>query len=376
MEEASPSDSDTSETSGTEISSTESITTNDQDKTITKPHKPAASFMWDSATAEEVKAKIASGFDIHHYPSDKEKTWLMIAAEVSRYPDVIKLLIDAGIDVNAKDKEGKTALMYAAESNRNPDILRVLLENGADITARDHEGRTPLIWAAWGILACAGNTDPINPEVFQVLIDAGKGKTVDTHDGKVPLIDAPGYNYHTALVEIIIKDNGGQSAKSLSPQSWEVLKALLQAGANVNFRGDPVCDDCGGYTPLMEAALFTYDPKVIHFLVKNGAKVNSVNDFGQTALMIAAQLPLGGDIVRALLENGADPDMKDENGKTAEDYAREAQQRSEKLRKYLENKADPYTKDIYICGGTTEDDLRDEEQRLGDIIRMLSEKRH
>ena len=77
--------------------------------------------------------------------------------------------MEAGADVNARDKDELTPLMFAAGSN-TPEVLRVLLEAGADVNAKDTNGWTPLIFAA------RSNT----PEVLTALLEAGaKAKAQD-----------------------------------------------------------------------------------------------------------------------------------------------------------------------------------------------------
>lgn len=46
----------------------------------------------------------------------------------------VQRLLDQGVDVNARDADGKTALMRAAEAGHT-DCIRLLLERGADINA-------------------------------------------------------------------------------------------------------------------------------------------------------------------------------------------------------------------------------------------------
>jgi len=53
---------------------------------------------------------------------------------------IAKLLLDAGLDINATDSTGRTALFSAAISNKI-EVIKFLLENGADKKIKDTEGK-------------------------------------------------------------------------------------------------------------------------------------------------------------------------------------------------------------------------------------------
>jgi len=73
---------------------------------------------------------------------DKEKnTVLHHIVGNSDNPDLVRLLINHGIDVNAVNKSRETALMIAAE-NGSAESVKVLLESGADVTKLNAENRT------------------------------------------------------------------------------------------------------------------------------------------------------------------------------------------------------------------------------------------
>jgi Ankyrin repeats (3 copies) len=59
-------------------------------------------------------------------------------------PSRLKALLDAGHDINARDKNGITALMYAAAMNP-PLAVAILIRRGADLFLRDYLGKYDFI---------------------------------------------------------------------------------------------------------------------------------------------------------------------------------------------------------------------------------------
>ncbi|MBQ5384845.1 MAG: ankyrin repeat domain-containing protein, partial [Treponema sp.] len=58
----------------------------------------------------------------------------------------IKLFVEGGIPVNMVWK-GKTPLMYACEYTNSLEVIRMLIEHGADISAKDENGKSALDYA-------------------------------------------------------------------------------------------------------------------------------------------------------------------------------------------------------------------------------------
>lgn len=76
---------------------------------------------------------------------------------------ILRILIQAGADVNARTDSMRTPLFSAAFSNVNPDVVMILIEAGADVDARDEEGNTPLD------ITQSINNSPRNNEKIEIL---------------------------------------------------------------------------------------------------------------------------------------------------------------------------------------------------------------
>jgi ankyrin repeat protein len=75
--------------------------------------------------------------------ADREGETALMKASGCGVKETIKILIEHRADVNRKDLKGRTALMHAAAGHRS-DAIPLLLENGADPNVRDNEGKSAL----------------------------------------------------------------------------------------------------------------------------------------------------------------------------------------------------------------------------------------
>jgi ankyrin repeat protein len=85
---------------------------------------------------------LAKGVDVNAR-NNNGKTPLFLTAFSRGHTDIIKLLLDHGADVNAKEHNGETPL-HSAALNASEDSTELLLSHGADVNAKDNKGRTPL----------------------------------------------------------------------------------------------------------------------------------------------------------------------------------------------------------------------------------------
>ena len=99
----------------------------------------------DDAIAE-VRELLDLGVNVNAR-DERGRTALHWASD-NRHPDIVKMLIDTGADLEIQeDEDGNTAFALAS-FNGHSDIVRMLIDAGSDLYARDRYGRTALRWAS------------------------------------------------------------------------------------------------------------------------------------------------------------------------------------------------------------------------------------
>ena len=105
--------------------------------------------------------------------------------------EIMRTLIDRGINVNLTDDRGTTALMIAAR-NYNADTVSQLIAAGADVNARSSDGDTPIIFAAY-----SGDID-----IARVLIEAG-ADVYATNNMGFSALSIAAQSYNTELLNLL-----------------------------------------------------------------------------------------------------------------------------------------------------------------------------
>jgi len=158
---------------------------------------------------------------------------------------ILKMLIESGADINAKDNEGKTALMHVAERGYVKKA-KLLIESGANLDEKDNDNKKTALFYA---------VEKNKVEVVKLLIESGANLEEQKLYGETALMVAAYNNY------------------------LDIVYLLIKGGADLEKK------DNGGSTALMYAAINRdSNLKVVELLVKNGAKIDETDNSGKTAI--------------------------------------------------------------------------------------------
>lgn len=263
------------------------------------------------ADLEIIRMLLEAGADVNL--ADGEKRPPLFYALNNQSPEAVRMLIETGADISWKTTtNGTTMLMHALRKKNNIDTIKLLVEHGADINATtEGENNTVLMYAA--------RYHP-DPEVLHYLIQSGAKVSQKNSNGETAFLWAMQFN--TEKVARILGDPEKQDADNLSETDYEKTKPagavngriisildaafadhisevtrLLDEGADPNLRVD-------GETPLTRAVLLNADTEIIRVLLEAGADVNMPDGKGQPPLLIALNNK-SSEILQMLTEYGA-----------------------------------------------------------------------
>lgn len=266
---------------------------------------------------------------------DKQK----VEKEIKRSYEIAKLLIEKGVDVNAKDNDGKAPLFYA----KSPEIINLLVKHKADVNAKDNDGKIALYYAMKDRKSDIINVlkpiseevkfsdDDIKYEKNKKLLEALKG---DIEGIKAVIAEGADINYNNGNPVLIaaLKANYSMNRNSWDKNEYpeENILFLIENGADVNIK------DSDGITPLLATNLYnakdSSGTKIILALLKKGANPNvsqhkklTVFDKGTDGKSLPRKIEfdeplivkLSGaseEVIRSLLEHGADVNVRGMRG--------------------------------------------------------------
>ena len=223
----------------------------------------ATALMWAVPDLAKVKLLISHSADVNARSTNLERTPLLIAARYPESVQVLRLLLDKGADLHAKDTNGASALSLAT-TYADIGVVRFLVENGINVK----DSRTGVFGGSLGsytrhhlptteYLTSKGvKIDPaaltiaagwLDPKVIEKWIEMGADVNARVK----------GFN-RTPLITAASSEGAGPAT----------LKLLLDKGADAN------AEDIDGERAL-DWAMYRQDQRKIEVLQQYGAKPGS-----------------------------------------------------------------------------------------------------
>lgn len=221
---------------------------------------------------------------------------------------------------------GSTLLMDAVRFNRPLPVVRQLIEAGYDVNARGNYGYTALFF-----------TD--RPKMIQFLIDNGADITVKSDSNSFFCDNLGFYDEMLPILKIILKQ---KPPKEMLLEIWrdltvfisvsnlddpddpdcfrtpgEMIKAfhlLLNAGVDVNYNERTAEWEGPSRTLMLHETVKFGHISMVKYLLKRGADPNIVDGMGNTALIGCAYEHAGIKVAKMLIEAGADPYWRTNDG--------------------------------------------------------------
>jgi ankyrin repeat protein len=272
---------------------------------------------------------------------DTGYTALSIAA-LNGYADVVRLLLEAGANVNHKSDRNHFPLQFAVSCNKE-DVVRTLMEYHPNLDLVDDDGDTAL-----SCIQLSGSL-----AIAKLLVNGGSDLETRNNQGNTPLCNAV-MSAELGIVKYLIDKkaelniiggkHGGPLHIACRQSNFELVRILVAAGADKNL-----VDPTAG-TP-MQSACCSPDPgdknemqeSIIRYLI-NELHVNVTTVGGEHGCALNAACGWSTpEMVKLILEKGAMIDVKDGMGKVAIHFA--AMQGLEHFQKILDAGADVEVRD-------------------------------
>lgn len=219
---------------------------------------------------------------------------------INGHTKMVQKLLDAGANVNARNRDGATPLFVVADGR--VDLAEMLLGKGANVNASNEYGQTPLMW----IIHVSQKED-----VALWLISKGANVNARTSKGETALHVASEFG-RKMVVRALLERKADVNARrtniiqnqeaplhiAVDKNNMDIALLLLAAGADINVA------DGKGFTPLIQAIYEKHLP-LAEMLINKGADVTRRSKSGETALHPATYR---GNlaIVKQLVMKGAD----------------------------------------------------------------------
>ncbi len=278
-----------------------------------EPHRAEMIWAARKGDIEKIKAlqNIGVGVNVKVPGGSSVLGWVSV---ISCDEKTVKVLIEMGADPN-EEAWGWPLLSHAA-CYGEMEMVKTLVEAGADVNMRDKRGYTPL--------DCTDSNDERRRQIAGIIESKGGKCGKPNRREFFMAVRASNTEKVAALIEKGVdaseQDAYGQSALYLALNGKRpdaLVELLINKGADVNAKSRLYS------IPVLHRAISeNRDEKIVKLMLSKGADANCKNWEDKTALHVAVR-ERSAEMVKLLLKHGANVGARDKYGRTALDRARE-----------------------------------------------------
>ena len=267
----------------------------------------------------------------------------------------IPILINKGINIEAKDSSGNTAL-YLAISSDQQDIISTLIDHGADIDKIYYEKNSRSLLSRGEVFFKSKFKEEgkffkkLQDEEFCEKLKNGELEQEDFEKLKIKINVT--YQNKTFLYYAVEKGD------------LILIQRLIEMGANPNINSDKQEN-----SPL-NIAIEAKRDDIISYLIKTNSDIKFINKKSQKSLLHYSASSGNIELTNYLIEQGLDVNLKDSSGRTPLHYA-VISGNNEIVRLLLENDAEIDAIDRYGRSALHHAVRLKNDDVMSDIINLL-----
>jgi ankyrin repeat protein len=182
-------------------------------------------------------------------------------------PEILKILVKSGADLEPRDSHGRTPLHHAED----PEIARILLDGGANVNAADKYGNTALIFHFSG-------------EMADLLLERGADVNARGANGQTPLSRATISKDLESMTKLLDRSADIVVVNDLG--ETYLIQLIRQGGFEIR------AEDVSSLPAFLQDSFESQEKKemeAVRLLLEKGIVVNAEDYFGNSALSLARE---------------------------------------------------------------------------------------
>ena len=230
-------------------------------------------------------------YDLNKWRSQKSEMTFLQTSILQGKEDIARTMVNAGANVNTKDKNGCNALHIAVD-NGHFNLVEPLIKAGADIGKATSKN---FFITPFHILCMSEYPKDSVKEAAKIMLEYGVSPNQRTKLNETALSLAARNPKQSDLISLLLSynartnvfDNLGETPllKAIDVKNKAAIEILIKEGkADVNLANKKTGD-----TPLFEA-ISKQDPEIVSLLLQSGAKADIKNKKDLSAIDLAKGL--------------------------------------------------------------------------------------